>query len=64
MYEAEPDYAYSNKPIKFQDCFHEHKDIIVHVDNLSVTKCYSTLFLFGIKQSYKQELMAYFTSRP
>jgi hypothetical protein len=43
---------------------HEHKDIIVHVDNMFITKGDSTLFGFGIKRSYKQALTAYFPFRP
>jgi hypothetical protein len=65
MYEAEHvTYNYSSYPLKFKDCFHEHKDIIVHIDNMSVTKNGSTLFEFGINQSYKTALMVYFVSRP
>jgi hypothetical protein len=64
MYKAESDYGFCNMPIEFQDSFFEHKDIIVHADNMSVIKCDSTLSEFGIKQSYKQALMEYYASNP
>jgi hypothetical protein len=65
IYEAEQtDHAYASHPLKFKDCFFEHKDIIVHADNMSVTKCGSTVFGFCIKQTYKTALQNYFSSLP
>jgi hypothetical protein len=51
-------------PIKFLDCFFEHKDIIVRADNMQVTKGYSTAFGFGVKPTYKTALVNYFPSSP
>jgi hypothetical protein len=51
-------------PIYFKDCFLEHKDIIVRVDNMQVTKGNSTAFGFCVKPVYKQALQQYYASRP
>jgi hypothetical protein len=51
-------------PIDFKDCFLEHKDIIVRVGNMQVTKGDSTAFGFCVKQIYKNELLQYYAFRP